>query len=220
MKSIFLLFIPFLLSACFSESSTVKPTNIIRDKEIFVVSHGWHTGFVIPAQQIQTKLPKLKERFGDTPYIEFGWGDKAFYQAEEATIGIILKAIAWPTESVIHVVAVPKKANEYFLHSEVIKLCLSAAEYSSLISFISNSFYKNKQDEISQLQSGIYGNSQFYKATGHFSLLSTCNKWTAKGLESAGMDIEPTFKLTAGSIMEYIAKNKTVTASHAAATCH
>jgi hypothetical protein len=34
--------------------------------------------------------------------------------------------------------------------------------------------------------------------------MNTCNKWTAKGLKSAGMDISPTFKLTADSIMDYL----------------
>ena len=211
MKSIFLLLIPFLLSACASESHAVKTideTNIAREKEIYVVSHGWHTGFVVPVQQIQNQLPKLKERFTDTPYIEFGWGDEEFYQAEEATIGITLSAIIWPTESVIHAVAVPEKANDYFPNSDVIKLCLSSAEYSSLISFISNSFHKNKKGEILKLGTGIYGNSQFYKAVGYFSLTNTCNKWTAQGLQHAGMDISPTFILTADSVMEYLAEHK------------
>ena len=135
MKIILLLLAPFLLSACLSEPNAVKPvneTNVTREKEIYVVSHDWHTGFVVPAQQIQSQLPKLTERFGDTPYIEFGWGDKEFYQAEEATIGSTLSAIMWPTESVIHAVAVPEKVHEYFPNSQVIKLCLSSAEYASL----------------------------------------------------------------------------------------
>jgi len=211
MKIIFSFLISFLLSACFSEPHAVKPigkANVIREKEIYVVSHDWHTGFIIPSQQIQAQLPKLKKRFGDIPYIEFGWGDEAFYQAKEATIGVTLSAITWPTESVIHAVAVPVKAHNYFPNSEVIKLCLSSAEYSSLISFISSSFQKNESGEILQLGNGIYGDSQFYKGTGKFSLTNTCNKWTAKGLQSAGMDISPTFILTADSVMSYLAEHK------------
>ena len=56
---------------------------------------------------------------------------------------------------------------------------------------------------------GIYGNSQFYKAKGDFHIFNTCNKWTAKGLESAGMKISTTFKLTAGSIMNYLSMERT-----------
>ena len=54
------------------------------------------------------------------------------------------------------------------------------------------------------LKNGIYGNSQFYKGVGDYYLMNTCNKWTAKGLKSIGMDISPIFKLTADSIMTYI----------------
>ena len=219
MKSIFILLTTLLLSACFSELQAVKPTNNTEAEqgtEIFVVSHGWHTGFAVPAQLIQNQLPKLKERFDDAPYIEFGWGDEEFYQANEATTALTLRAALWPTDSVIHAVAVPEKASEYFPNSEVINLCLSSAGYSSLIKFISNSFQKNEAGKILQLGSGIYGNSQFYRGVGDFSLMNTCNKWTAKGLQSAGMDISPTFILTADSIMDYLATHKQaiITAEH------
>ncbi|MGF1760774.1 DUF2459 domain-containing protein, partial [Photobacterium sagamiensis] len=48
---------------------------------------------------------------------------------------------------------------------------------------------------------------QFYKGVGDYHLMNTCNQWTAKGLKSTGMDISPTFKLTAGSVMKYVAAN-------------
>ena len=38
--------------------------------------------------------------------------------------------------------------------------------------------------------------------------MNTCNRWTAKGLKSIGMDISPTLKLTAGSVMNYLTKSK------------
>ena len=46
--------------------------------EVYVVNHGWHTGFVLPASVIQQEIPELKNRFGNAPYIEFGWGDNEF----------------------------------------------------------------------------------------------------------------------------------------------
>ena len=211
MKVILLIIILSLLTACSSKPYVIKHTEmpaVAGQEEIYIVSHGWHTGFVVPAQRIQNKLPKLRKRFGDIPYIEFGWGDKDFYQAKEITTGLTLNAILWPTESVIHAVAVPKKADKYFAYSTVETLCLSGREYSSLLRFISESFYKDEHGEILELKGGIYGNSQFYKGVGNFYFMNTCNNWTAKGLKSAGMDISPAFKLTAGSIMDYVKKYK------------
>ena len=176
--------------------------------EVYVVNHGWHTGFVVPASGIHQAMPELKQRFENAPYIEFGWGDNEFYQAEEITSGITLKAIFLPTDSVVHTVAVPRKAEKYFKHSEVEKFCLEDSELESLIKFISSSFYRDKSGNILKLNHGIYGDSQFYKGIGDFHIFNTCNKWTAKGLESAGMKISTTFKLTAGSIMNFLSKEK------------
>ena len=176
--------------------------------EVYVVNHLWHTGFVVHASEIQKEIPELKQRFGNAPYIEFGWGDKEFYQANEITPDITLKAIFLPTESVLHAVAVSSEADKYFKHSEVHKFCLEDLELKSLVDFISNSFSRDESGSILKLNHGIYGDSQFYKAKGNFHIFNTCNKWTAKGLESTGMKISTTFKLTAGSIMTFLSNGK------------
>lgn len=173
---------------------------------VYVVNHGWHTGFVVRIKDIQKKIPVLNNRFGSSQYIEFGWGDKAFYQAEEITSSLALRAILWPTESVIHAVAVPEIKGIYLSNSEVAVLCLDNNQYAQLISFIEHSFYKDNNGNIIKLKSEINGNSQFYKGEGDYYLTNTCNKWTAKGLKSAGFDISPVFKLTADSIMSFLAK--------------
>ena len=178
------------------------------ENEIYIVNHGWHTGFVVPASKIQQAIPELQKRFGNAPYIEFGWGDNEFYQADEITSGVTLKAIFLPTDSVVHAVAVTRKADKYFKHSEAEKFCLEDPEFKSLVKFISSSFYRDESRNILKLNHGIYGDSQFYKAKGDFHIFNTCNKWTAKGLESAGMNISTTFKLTAGSIMNYLSREE------------
>ena len=189
------------------------------ENEVFVVNHGWHTGFVIPASEIQEEIPELIERFGNVPYIEFGWGDNEFYPAEEITTGITLKAILLPTDSVVHAVAVTRKTDKYFKHSEVEKFCLEDFELKSLVDFISNSFYRDESGNLLKLSHGIYGDSQFYKAKGDFHIFNTCNKWTAKGLKSAGMKISTTFKLTAGSIMNYLSREKSAEKTESNLSC-
>lgn len=198
-----LIIILSLLSACVSQYDKVKLTDD-SGQSIYIINHGWHTGFIIPTKAIQDQLPKLKARFADTPYIEFGWGDKGFYQTNEITTSLTLRAMFWSAGSVIHAVAVPENIEDYFPHSEIEKLCLTDKAYSSLIQFISDSFYRNSNGDIVELKNGIYGNSQFYQGAGNYHLLNTCNKWVAKGLASAGLDIYPTFKLTAASVMDYV----------------
>ncbi|MCF6323150.1 MAG: TIGR02117 family protein [Gammaproteobacteria bacterium] len=151
-------------------------------------------------------MPALQNQFGDVGSLEFGWGDKGFYQAEEITLGLTVRAMLWPTESVMHVVAVPQSPREYFPDSEVVTFCLTDSALSSLIQFIASSFKRNDIGDVMPLQSGIYGDSQFYQGEGDYYLMNTCNKWTAKGLRSAGMNISLSFKLTADSVMDHLKK--------------
>ena len=151
--------IVILLSGCSSAPYIVQYSEEftgVGDNAVYIVNHGWHTGFIIPAADIQKKRPKLKERFADVPYIEFGWGDKGFYQANEITSGLTLRAIFWPTESVIHAVAVPARPDKYFSGSDVEKICLSDNELSSLITFISNSFFQNNSGEVLELKKMVF----------------------------------------------------------------
>jgi len=218
----FILLIIIILGGCSAKPNIVSYAEKFEgfgQNGVYVVSHGWHTGFVIPAPEIQGEIPELEQRFGNTPYIEFGWGDKGFYQAKETTLGLTLRAIFWPTESVVHSVAVPQKVEEYFSNSEVAKLCLSDGELSALIGFISSSFYRDKNGNLLELQKGIYGDSKFYSGVGDFYLMNTCNRWTAKGLKSIGMEISPTLKLTAGSVMNYLTKAKTALTIESTQTC-
>jgi uncharacterized protein (TIGR02117 family) len=175
---------------------------------VYIINHGRHTGFALPSKQIVRQLPVLQQRFGNVPYYEFGWGDHDFYLADEITLWLKFQAILWPTNTVMHVVAVPKPPKKYFLDSEVIEFYLNDSQFSNLRKFLISSFYQDKTGNIVPLKKGIYGDSIFFKGTGDYHLFNTCNKWTAKGLQSTGMDISPTFKLTADSIMDYFKTNK------------
>jgi len=175
---------------------------------IYIANHGWHTGLVVPAAGLNRALPALAVRFGHPAFYEIGWGDKDFYQAKEITVGLALQAMLWSTGAVIHIVAVPDSPYESFPHSEILDTCISDAELASLALFISNSFLRDKTGQILSLAPGLYGDGQFYDGAGRFCILNTCNKWTAKGLRSAGHDVSPTLKLTASSVVDYLADNR------------
>jgi uncharacterized protein (TIGR02117 family) len=183
-------------------------------QSIYVVSHGWHTGFVIPAHAIYAQLPSLQQRFNGAPYIEFGWGDKSFYQSKEVSLATSLSAILWPTDAVMHVAGVPASVSEYFKNSRTEILCLNDEELHNLVVFITNSFARTTDRGLIMLNGGLYGDSQFYEGTGDYFLFNTCNKWTAKGLQSIGMDIQPMTILRADSIMDYLSDHKAATAGH------
>jgi len=207
--SLFLLFLSLLItSACSTKPHVVKQTQIevSGPKVVFIVREGWHTGIVVPSGTIESRLPQLRGRFPKTPYIEFGWGDKAYYQAEEINSGLTVKAVFWPTESVVRAVPIPERPDIYFADNEVEVLCLDQEQYALLISFIEGSFHKDSEGNIVESQNGAEGDSQFYQAEGTYYLFNTCNNWTAKALKSAGLEISPAFKMTAGSTMSFLSR--------------
>ena len=207
MKILSTLLLSLALAAC-----SGKPYAVKLDKQeaapgpnrLYIVNHGWHTGVAILAADIVDDLPSLKERFGDAAYLEFGWGDEGFYQAKEVSSGLALRAIFWPTDTVMHVVSVPKTPPLYFTNSETLLVCLTEQAYRSLIEFVKRSFYRDASGSFVERSYGTYGNSQFYQAVGQYYMMNTCNTWTAKGLQSAGVNISAAFKLTAGSVINAI----------------
>lgn len=216
MRAVIIIAFLQILAGCSNEPDVVRhelDNHSEKNNEVYIVNHGWHTGIVLSAAAISEVIPELADRFDDVKYLEIGWGDKGFYQAKKITVGLSLRAIFWPTESVVHVVGMTTTPETYFINSEVIPLCFNDSELKSMLEFIKNSFYHSDKGQVQSLVNGIYGDSQFYKGTGDYYLFNTCNKWTAKGLWSAGMDISPVFKLRAESVMGYL-KTDDVNSSH------
>jgi uncharacterized protein (TIGR02117 family) len=199
-----------LLSACSTQPHAVSSSDIAVPPvtRVYVVKHGWHTGFVVPAQVIQSRLPELVSRYGDTRYIEFGWGDRAYYQSAGKSLGLTLRAVLWPTDTIVYTRSVPLEPGVYFEDAVVESLCLDSTQYARLVQFIENSFYRDESGSLVFSQDGPVENSFFYKGTGDYYLFNTCNTWTARGLKSAGFDISPAFKIQAGSVMRSLSSNQ------------
>lgn len=195
-----------LLTACYRDPGAIRPT--VGESgggpvhAVYVANHGWHTGVIIPAGDINVVLPALHTRFGGSAYCEFGWGDAAYYQAREKTAGLAMRALFWPTDTVMHVAAVPHEPETYFSGSDVIKIFVTKDDAARLREFIRRSFRLDADGNPQPLGGGAYGDSQFYRAVGTFFFTNTCNKWTARALQSAGLDVSTAFNLTAGSLMQ------------------
>ena len=183
----------------------------------YAVSNGWHVGVVVPAGRINALLPDIKKRFEKTTansaevmqeanYYEIGWGDRGFYEAKEITTLMAVQAMFNSSGSVMHVVAVHNLAKAFAntKTNQLVKFCLNEAQLTNLETFIVNSFTKNETDNIISRRPGLYGDSQFFEASGTYHFLNSCNTWAAKALRSAGFDISPTFKLFASQVMNNI----------------
>lgn len=167
---------------------------------VYIVANGWHAGLVVPAQAVNGVLPALEKRFPTASHYEIGWGDIGFYQAKDVTVGLALQAMFASKGAVMHVVAVPDVA-KFIQGSDVVPLCVDAASYQRMAALIANSFARTADGAPIAAGAGIYGDSAFYQATGSYSLINTCNRWTATVLQAGGLELSPRLSLTASSVL-------------------
>ena len=210
MKNLFIAWVCFLLYGCTTFPQAVRPEANASPSgtEIYIVSHGWHTGIITPAHEVNVVLPQLKTRFAQAKWYEIGWGDKGFYQSEQITTKLTLQAMFWSSGAVMHVVALSDTPERYFSGSVIKALSLTAGQRDSLMRYLGRSFARDETGKLIPLKKGIYGDSQFYAANGRYGILNTCNKWTARGLESAGMTLDTSLTLTAGSVIRAVENHR------------
>jgi uncharacterized protein (TIGR02117 family) len=179
------------------------PDDAVR---IVVVQHGWHTGIVVPQSLDRPPFQSLQPHFSESPYYEFGWGDRDYYMGRETGPWGALKAGLWPTASVMHIVAMPQPPHLQFADADQEELLISYAGYLRLLQYFSAHFTFDDQGRVIALQPGLYGNSLFFEAQGRFHLARTCNTWTAQALNAAGVPMRTFMTVTAGSVLNQVRK--------------
>jgi len=172
-------------------------------KSFSFVNYGWHSALVIRKVDIPVGiLPEIND-FPDAEYLEFGWGDRDYYQAADPGIFLTLKAVFFSGGSVLHVAGFNGPVASIFRHAEIIEIGTSAEAFQELVTFISRSFSRSGAFH-AKARPGLYASSRFYPATGRFHLFRTCNTWVASALNAAGLPVHPSFSVTAGSLSRQV----------------
>jgi uncharacterized protein (TIGR02117 family) len=189
-----------LLCACVAAPATSAadpPTARI----VQVVNHGWHTGLVLRADDMPAGAWPVKVDFPDAVYLEVGWGDRAYYMAADPGAWLALKAAAWPTPGVLHVVALQTPIERFFPHAESVAIGVSPAGLQRLLEHLRNSHQLDDVGHPIMLGPGLYGRSRFYASRERFHLFKNCNVWVATALQAAGAPVTPALAITAEQLM-------------------
>ena len=126
----------------------------------------------------------------DYRYLQFGWGDRIFYVEtpswDQVSLSSAVRSLVLQNPAALFVkghTAVPHYPNETLKC-----VSLSEANYIKLMHFLEASFQTDPQGKIQRISSGQDGDSNFYEANGRYSMLRTCNSWTADGLRAADVN--------------------------------
>jgi uncharacterized protein (TIGR02117 family) len=181
---------------CGCSSSTERaPTDAERSRVVYLVRRGHHTGLALDVADWPSREWPVLASFPRTRYLEFGWGDAAYYQAPDPTLGMTIAAVFWPTPTVMEVVPWQVVAAGVE-DSETVALHVSDAELQEIARSIDDSFVQ----PISATGNGYdtaNGRALFYHARGKFHLFRMCNRWTAERLQLAGCSVRPRLIMTA-----------------------
>ena len=172
--------------------------------EVFVVSHGYHAGIVLPRRALAdaasrrglTALSDISTRFAAFDRLEVGWGDEGFYRevptAASLTVALAVRALFRPgNPSVLHVVGVNNHPRAAFARSDMVRIELGEASFARLAEKLDATFARDATGRPEDLGPGLYGPSLFFRANGTFHIFNVCNHWLAGLLDAAGVPTAP-----------------------------
>lgn len=199
-----------LLLGCAANPAAQPPVPCPPGPKVQVVDHGLHAGLVVEAVALLERLPDLAEDFSPTGHIELGWGDAAFYQADDPGAGQALRALFRSDSSVLHLLQIPSSPTRYYPGAQVVQLSLDKAGQQRLLDSIAASFVPAPGGALQPLGPGLHGHSRFYPANGQYSLRNTCNTWLARALSEAGVPLNASSTITAKGLMRQLEPHRCV----------
>jgi uncharacterized protein (TIGR02117 family) len=171
---------------------------------IYVVSHGWHAGLVLPSRTAALAHWPLVSNTRLEEQVEVGWGERDYYMTSDPGWWLAVEAVLVPNESVLHLVWLNAPVEESFPGSEILEIRLSATGMERLSRYIGDSFARNEHGQGIDLGAGLYGDSRFYLSREHYHAFNTCNVWVARALQDAGCPISPVFAFTVNDLMRRV----------------
>jgi uncharacterized protein (TIGR02117 family) len=190
--------IPIVCVACAAPGKVAESESWQDEVPIYLIRHGWHTGIAIRSADISIAIWPEALDFPQAQYLEVGWGEADFYQARRFDLLLALKAALLPNPSVLHVAGMPGPVQDFFVGEEIVELRVSRDGLRGLVRYIYDSYERPAGGRTTAIGPGLYEDSRFYPARGHFYLFNTCNSWTVSALRAAGL-VVPGFAAASSS---------------------
>lgn len=189
-------------------SGLPRAGHALESADIFLINIGWHSGIALERRYLREAFGKEIAAFPDAGYFEFGWGDEGFYRADDPGVWLALRAVFASAATVVHFVALSQHPARAFPQAKVTKLKIDGNGLKGLLTFLHSAMARDAAGQSQPLGPGLYMQSQFYLARGQFGLFNNCNRWSARALVAAGLNIDSDAVLTAEDIEGQIAATR------------
>lgn len=180
---------------------------------IYIVNVGVHADIIVP---LQTQVFDWSQHLAvddigtDTSqkykYLGFGWGEEDFYlntpTIQDIELLRVLKAFfSLNNSSVLRV-----QGYQNLPSKDIKTVQISSDNYLKLTNFLLSSFQTAENKKPVKIANGYANNDGFYAANGSYSILRTCNQWTADVLRTADINT-PLWAGTSSAIMWHLRSN-------------
>ena len=160
---------------------------------VYVVRRGHHTGLALAVADWPNRNGSVLANFPQARYLEFGWGDAAYYQAPDPTLGVTIAAVFWPTP-VMEVVPRRQVVAQGVEDSETVALHVTDAELQAIAKSTTRSCSRSARLATATT---LPAAARFSITRGKFHMFRMCNRWTAERLQVAGCSVRPALIMTA-----------------------
>jgi len=147
---------------------------------------GWHTGLVLPAEELGPLGPLL-QRKRRAHYLSFGWGNRRFYMAAHPGSGDAAAAL-FRSPSALFVQGVATPAELAAGDARIHWVCADRGQVWRADRYIEAALFLPDGKPV-DLGPGPLPASRFYASDEHYSAVHTCNTWTVAALQYAGLAV-------------------------------
>ncbi|TCO09757.1 DUF2459 domain-containing protein [Natronoflexus pectinivorans] len=200
------LIILILLFLVFSGLFPCKGDDLGNSYVVYVVQNRWHTGLVFRVDDLNADIWQEAESFTDRRWVDIGWGDERFYQADGSPVHLAARAVLWPTSSVLQVFPFSNPLRlAYGENARILRIPVNESQLTALMQYVADSYLRNKEGKAQP--SSVYGESRhFFRATRKYHLFRTCNTWVVNGFKEAGLPVRSFCVLNANQLFRRLSK--------------
>lgn len=172
---------------------------------LYLTSNGLHTHLIFPRNDVIAHAPYLNSYFQTADFIQIGWGDYNYYGNPLQSRWMGLKALLFPTSSVLGVQGV-RDINELTEKINVYEISLEKLNWNYIVDFVCSFFKTDDLGQVSLVRIKS-NNEHFFAAYGTYSLFNTCNNWTARALKTGGIDVNSKRSFSAHYVENQVISN-------------
>lgn len=176
----------FIALCCLSFfSGQVVSANDCNYNEVYFNQSDWHTDFILKTED----YPFLADRYGGYEYVVIGFGDEQFWKAGAffdksywEQFSIAFDSLFLADQGIMSVYGFTGVDPRDYA-KEVIRF--NQEDYKSIVNYVSSSFELSDSNEPIFIDS--VGRVDLYRSSVNYSILRTCNGWTAEVLSKSSI---------------------------------